>query len=236
MSGVKIITFVIAVFLSFEVATLQAKPKLLLLAEENYPHATHNIQTGELEGIEVDILKQLMNETGTEYQMTLTPWNRAFRRAQTEKNTCVFPINYTPERADLFQWVRPTQLGGWAIFQRPDSNINIEKIEDVAAYTLVGKMGTQANKQIEAITKKQVLEATTDIAAVQLLYRGRADLLVSGIRDSRIAAQNSNLLPPVIVFNWKPAQFGLACSKGTDVKLIDALREANEKRLATIGK
>ena len=219
---------------TYTVQALSSDAKLTLLVEENFPHATLNKRTGEIEGIEVDIITTLMARANIEYVMIMLPWNRAFRRAQIESDTCIFPINYTNEREGLFQWINPTQLGGWAIYKRPDSNITIKKIEDVAPYTIVGKMGIQANDQIESLTGKPVLEAATDIAATHLLYRGRADLLVSGIRDSRIAAKNAGLPAPKMAFNWKPAEFGLACSRTTNADVIDALKLANKERLALL--
>lgn len=220
--------------LGIECPALSYQGQLTLLVEENYPHATANKETGKPEGVEVSIISELMTMAGIQYDMMMTPWNRAFRRAQFEENTCIFPINYSPERSTLFQWIKPTQTGGWAIFARPDSDIDIMHIEDISGYTIVAKAGVQAITQIEAITGQPVLAAGTDIAAAQLLHRGRADLLVSGIRDSQIAAENANLPVPKMIFNWKAAQFGLACSHNTDIAIIEALREANETRLMTI--
>lgn len=222
---------IIACLFSSQTLAQPADAHLTLLVEENYPHASINAQTGKIEGEEVDIVLALLKESGISFSMSIQPWNRAFRRARMEANTCVFPINHTPERDALFQWVRPTQRGGWAIYKRPDSTIVIDKIEDVAGYTIVGKMGIQAIEQIEEITSRRVAEAATDVAAVQLLYRGRADLLISGVRDSAEAVEKAGLPKLKMAFYWKPAMFGLACSGQTDTRIIEQLRAANQRRL-----
>lgn len=205
---------------------------LTLLVEENFPHATQNEETGDIEGVEVDIILSLMSEANVPYSMSIQPWNRAFRRTATEKDTCLFPINHTPERAKLFEWVSPTQRGGWAFYQRPDSNIVINALEDVAPHAIVGKAGIQATSQIKEQTGVVVLEAATDIAAAQLLYRGRADLLISGVHDSIVATRKAGLPDLKMAFYWKPAQFGLACNLETDPDTLRALRLANTNRLS----
>ena len=212
-------------------AYAQPHGTLTLLVEENFPHATLNTETGNIEGIEVDIILSLMKGANIGYSMSMQPWNRAFRRAATEKNICLFPINHTPEREPLFAWISPTQRGGWAFYQRPDSDIVINALADVAPHAIVGKAGIQATSQIKELTGADVLEASTDIAAAQLLYRGRADLLISGVRDSLVATRKAGLPDLKMAFYWKPAQFGLACNLKTDEHILAALREANNQRL-----
>ncbi len=208
-------------------------PQLTLLVENNFPHATRNPVTNAIEGIEVEIITSLMKSSGISFSMTMLPWNRAFRRTLAEPDTCLFPINHTEKREHLFQWVSPTQRGGWAIFKRADSEIRLGKIEDVAGYRLVAKMGVQAIGEIKAATGTSVMPAATDMAAAQLLHRGRADLLVSGFKDGRLANEQAGFPGLKVALFWKPAYFGLACNPGTDARLVEKLRAANLHRLVT---
>lgn len=209
---------------------------LTLIVEDNPPHAYKEPDTGLIEGIAVDIAKALLSEIKVDYELVMLPWNRGYRRALTERNTCIFPINYTDERKRLFQWVVPTQVGGWAIFQRPGGTIKVEQISDVADYELVGKISSPATSEIERIIGRRVLRTSGDEDSIQLLYRGRADLWISGVYDAPDAAQKMNMPAPELVLNWKPAAFGIGCSKQTNSDIVAALVEVNQKRLALLEK
>jgi polar amino acid transport system substrate-binding protein len=209
-------------------------PIIKLLTENNPPHSFVNPETGSIEGTSINIVKGLMHDVGLKYTLKLLPWNRAFRRAQAEKDVCVFPTNRTPNREQMFQWVSPTQVGGWAIYQRPDTDFHITQLEDIRPFTVVGKMGSPAAREIEDTIGKAIIRAANDEAAALLLYRGRADLWVAGTYNATNAAVSAGLPEPKITFSWKPALFGLACSLSTDKRLITLLNAANQARLAKL--
>lgn len=210
-----------------------AERYLTLLTEENHPHSVQNLETGEIEGIAVDIALSLMAAAKINYSLTMLPWNRAFRRAQTEKNTCVFATNRTPEREHLFQWISPTHVGGWALYQRPDSKFSIENIDDIKALAIVGRNKSPATDKLELALKSKILRTESNEDAARLLYRGRADLWISGVFDGPASTQKAGLPDPKLVLHWMPATFGIACSHATDTILIEALNAANKRRLAT---
>jgi polar amino acid transport system substrate-binding protein len=149
----------------------------------------------------------------------------------TEKNTCIFPINFTEERKNLFQWIAPTQVGGWAIFQHPEGDIHLDSIADVKAYELVGKISSHATAEVERIIGRSVLRTSGDEDSIKLLYRGRADLWISGVYDAPAAARKMNMPEPKMVLNWKPATFGIGCSLTTAPAIVASLKQANQRRL-----
>ncbi|MEX0298755.1 MAG: substrate-binding periplasmic protein [Kordiimonas sp.] len=206
-------------------------PHLTLLTEENHPYSLSNVSTGRIEGITVDIVSDLMENTNIEFTLSILPWQRTFRRAQTDKNTCAFPTNRTAEREKLFQWVGPLHKGGWAIYKRPGSEIDIQSAEDILAYTVTGKMGSPSVDSVENATGVTVVRAGNDETAARLLFHGRADLWVSGVMDGPYAAEKAGLPAPELALLWRPAELSLACSKNTDPSLIKLLNQANTLRL-----
>lgn len=207
-------------------------PVLALLTEDNPPHSYQNPETGVIEGISVDIVTSLMQRAGLTFTLEILPWNRAFRRGQSQQNTCVFPTNRTPSREHMFQWVSPTQIGGWAIYQRQDTDFQVKQLEDIKTFDVVGKIGSPASQEIEDTIGKPIMRAASDEAAALLLYRGRADLWVAGVLNGPSAADAAGLPEPKMAFNWKPAFFGVACSLSTDKRLIKLLGQANQDRIA----
>ena len=60
---------------------------------------------GAVVGLATDYLKLVMDSSGYEYNLTLMPWNRAFKTAQEEKNTLLFSVARTAEREKQFNWL-----------------------------------------------------------------------------------------------------------------------------------
>ena len=223
-----------AVVISVAAHAQQNEKTLTLLAEEKAPHVIYDAETGDFGGQEVELVVSLLDAAGIDYSFVLTPRKRALRRAGVDRNVCLLAINHTPERDHLFQWVSPTQIGGWAIYQRPDNDIALTSLNDMAGYRVVGRLGSQATDEIEANINKPVFRAADTDAGVRILYRKRADLLVVGVNDVAAATERLGLPPLKKAFDWKPAFFGLACSKDTDFDIIVRLRRANTARLAML--
>lgn len=228
-----IICFCAAV-LSVAAHAQQDKKTLTLLAEEKTPHVIYDAETGDFGGQEVELVVSLLNAANIDYSFVLTPRKRALRRASIDRNVCLLAINHTPERDHLFQWVSPTQVGGWAIYQRPDNDIVLTSLGDMADYRVVGRIGSQATDEIEANIHKPVFRAADTDAGVRILYRKRADLLVVGVNDVTAATERLGLPPLKKALDWKPAFFGLACSMNTETDIITRLRNANTERLAKL--
>lgn len=208
---------------------------LVLLTEQNPPHAYAGGKNGKLTGFSVDIAKELMATTGIQYDMKLLPWNRAYRRAQTERNVCIFPANKTPERENLFHWISPIQKGGWAIFQKADGEIKIDSVEDLKNYALIGKMASVATDMLEEQLDMPIARAADDVAAIQLLYSGRVDLWLTGYVNAAALATMNGLPAPKVAHEWQTAEFGIACSLETDPQLITDLVTANTERRAVMA-
>ncbi len=232
MSTVRSIIFIQVLLFSLAAQARDEDKGLILLAEEKAPHIMYDEKNGEFSGREIDIVATLMKDSGVDYSLVLTPRRRALRRINNEKNVCILAINHTPEREESFEWVSPTQIGGWAIFQRPDDDITLSSLKDVTSHRIVGRLGTQSTEELEAIIGKPIYKAADISAAVRMLYGKRADLLVSGVNDAKDVAQRLGVPSLKKAFDWKPAFFGLACSLTTDALTLERLRGANEQRLA----
>lgn len=220
-------TFIASPLLHAEESTYH----LTLLTEENHPYSYVNKETGSVEGSAVTIITNLMQEVGVSYTLTLLPWQRTYRRARTEQNTCAFPTNRTEERETLFRWVGPIHEGGWAVFKRPGSDIIIEAPNDMHPYVVTGKMGSPSVDSIIRASGIKVIRAGNDETAARLLFHGRADLWISGVLDGPYAAQKAGLPQPELAFLWRRAVLSLACHWETNLTLIRKLNAANGQRI-----
>ncbi|SDD93715.1 polar amino acid transport system substrate-binding protein [Kordiimonas lacus] len=224
------LSWMVLVFASCAVpvsAADDAETTLHLLTEENHPYSYTDTSSGEVTGTGVGIVREIMAQSGVSYSIQSLPWQRAYRRAQSNANTCVFITNRTPAREPLFQWVGPLLEGGWAVFKRPDSTAMIDTPKDLQRYTVVGKSGSASVDDIEEQAGIKVTRTVNDETAAKMLFHGRADFWVSGVIDAPLAAKAANLPAPALALLWKKADLSMACSKATDPDLIARLNAIN---------
>jgi len=212
-----------------------APPRLFLLTEESPPYNYKDETTGKLKGRAVENIRALMTHAKVEHTLQLFPWKRAYRRTRTNPNTCLFATNRTPAREQDFLWVGPiiTNNEGWAFFQRPDSDIAISSAEDAAHYIVTGLAASASVVEFERKTGAKVLTTSSEKAAMNLLYFGRADLLLTGMSSGPYAARTFNVPPPKIALHWKLYGLYLACNTETDSALIKRLNQLNAELLDT---
>lgn len=209
-------------------------PELILLTEHNPPAAYLEDHTGRISGLAVDVVEELLKKSDIRYSMALLPWNRAYRRAITEPNVCVFPANVTPEREKIFKWVKPILTGGWAIFQTPDSDLVLNDLADLRKHSVIGKLDSTATEILEDELGEPIARAVDDVAAAKLLFGGRVDFWLSGRTSVLEAVRVAGVPMPKIALDWKPAELGVACHPDTTPVLLEALQTANTERLKQI--
>ncbi len=221
------ISLLVSLLFTSHAAVADEEATIHLLTEENPPYSYTDPETNEIAGTGVTIVQELMAQAGISYTLHSLPWQRAYRRAQSNENTCVFMTNRTSAREPLFQWVGPLLEGGWAVFKRPDSSLSIETPNDLQRFTVVGKSGSASVDDIEAQASIKVTRTVNDESAAKMLFHGRADFWVSGVIDAPLAAKAANLPVPSLALLWKKADLSMACSKSTDPAIVDKLNTVN---------
>ncbi len=123
--------------------------RLQFYTEEN-PPMNYQDGDGEITGLSVKILEQLLQELDVEHErkkLTILPWARAYKDILHYENTVLFAMTKTEERANKFQWVGPFYRTNVVLYGRKDHEpLTIEDAkkklvcavrEDVGAQTLV---------------------------------------------------------------------------------------------------
>ncbi|MBF0589501.1 MAG: transporter substrate-binding domain-containing protein, partial [Magnetococcales bacterium] len=78
------------------------------------------MQEGELTGLGVEVVREILKRLGRDDPIRLTLWSEAFQRVQKEPYTVLMPPSRTPEREALFQWVGPLIPEKLYLFGRKD--------------------------------------------------------------------------------------------------------------------
>jgi polar amino acid transport system substrate-binding protein len=76
----------------------------LTILTENLPPLNY-VDNGTLVGPSVEIVREIQKRVGSQEQIQVYPWARAYKMALKDENVILFGMTYTKVRKDKFKWV-----------------------------------------------------------------------------------------------------------------------------------
>jgi len=189
---------VLALIICF--VTLFGDAQYNIMTEESVPF-NYTDENGELAGISVEIVRELLKIIGHKDNIKMMPWNRSYKMTQKLPGNILFPMVRLPEREKLFKWVGPFASNRWVVFANKDSNATVNSLEELknGKYTI----GTYQNDACELHLKKEGFEnldsVYDDNLNISKLKNGRIDLWATGEIDAYHKAKEAGVaIKPVI--------------------------------------
>ena len=102
-----------------------------LLTEENPPF--NFTEEGRLVGMSSEIVLEAARRANLPVKTEVLPWERAYLRAQAERDTCLFSTARLENRERLFVWVGPIATNLWALFGRAAFSPTIRTLKPMFA-------------------------------------------------------------------------------------------------------
>ena len=174
------------------------------------------------------ILRAIMSHAKVNYKLELLPFKRAYATTLRTPNSCLFAISQTSEREALFRWISPIYSTRWSFFQRPDSEIFLESIEDIKPYRIVAVSGYASANALSQTDHKDVLLASNLASAVRMLYHGRVDLLLGGKLEVQSVAQAAGFQQPIEGLVYRESTHSFGCNLETNDTLIQKIKQSNQ--------
>jgi len=80
--------------------------KITVLTEQYYPYTytESGRDDGEIVGLATELVAAVLEEARLDYQISIMPWARVVRAAETTPNVLVYSMVRPPEREDQFHW------------------------------------------------------------------------------------------------------------------------------------
>jgi len=197
----------------------------LTLTTEDYPPFNFSTDGGKtMTGSATDVMKEVLKRTGINATITLYPWERAYKSAQEDKDTCVYSATRTEAREKLFKWVGPLAADSWVLYAKADSSISAKTLDDVKQYSIGGYQGDA--KAIFLKTKGlKVDETMKDEQNVKKLDAGRIDLWAASSSVGPWVAKNVGVkIKPIVTF--QDVQLYAACNLAMPDADIAKMNEA----------
>lgn len=205
------------------------------LTEENPPF--NHTAGGKVVGLSTDTVAEMAKRAGLTASFQSIVWDTAYKRAQAEKNTCVYSTVQLENRKRLFHWIGPIASNRWVLVARADFNATLKSDADVRKYK-VGAVKTDAKAEFlrsRAITNIVESDTEAQIPAKFALPKEdpqRIDLWVAGLHSWKTIADQAKVPNLKVVHEVGAQPFYLACSPQSDdavLKKLDAALEAMRK-------
>lgn len=188
-------------------------------------------EKGELTGAAVEIAKEIMHRTGSEYPIVAVPWARGYDALLRDSNVVLFATTKTEEREPLFKWVGPIIRAQWVMIARKGEGHLVNSLEDAKKLRAIGTYHGDAREQyLESIGFTNLDSANDMITSYRKLASGRLDMLVGtdvGFeRLVELAGLSQDMFETAFVIGEKCLYF--AFSGDMDPAIVSRWRDAFE--------
>jgi polar amino acid transport system substrate-binding protein len=216
---------------------LAAAPALALtfLTEESPPF--NYTEKGKLVGSSTEIVQEMAARAGLPVKTEVLPWDKAYVRAQGERETCLFSTARFENRERLFAWIGPIGTGLWAIYGRGDFAVPIRTLKDLSSYRIGTLARDPKNDFLRDGGVTDLRPARDEMQNPQRLMLPREhpdhiDLWITDLYAGREVARAAKVTDIKLVFVAGEQPLFLACNPQLDRRTVKALADALESMKA----
>jgi len=210
----------------------------MVLLTENFPpynmaiNGKNFAQEDNIDGIAVDIVREMYKRAGIKYSMTLRfPWARIYKLALEKPDYGVFVTARLPERENAFKWVGPIGPDDWVLLARGDSPIALKSLDEAKQYRVGAYKGDAMAEYLAGHGFEPEL-ALRDQENAGKLQKGEIDLWASGDPAGRYLARQVGVSGLKTVLRFNSDQLYLALNRETPDEVVERLQKALEQMRA----
>lgn len=199
-------------------------PGTIQIYTESYPPITFMNNYGEITGYGSDIAKEIMKRNRLFVDIKLSTWSNGYELALINPNFCLFTMDRTPARENLFHWVGPIGTNSTYFYTLAGSSIVINSIEDAMNLTSVGTVSSWFSDQhLRNLGFTNLISDSDPAVLTEKLLNGEIDAFVcSEVTFPDILRtqgyQYSQVNP---VFSLMSSDYYITFSKTTSVEIVN---------------
>lgn len=122
-------------------------PDIMQFYTEPYPPLTFRDQNGEIRGYGTDIVKEIMKRNQVCYDIHLSSWRNGYQLALNNPDFCLFTMDRTEIRENLFQWVGPIGTNTTWFYTRSGSGVSVKSLSDAKNLQAIGTVSSWFSTQ-----------------------------------------------------------------------------------------
>jgi polar amino acid transport system substrate-binding protein len=180
-------------------------------------------------------VKEIQKRVGSQEQIQVYPWARAYKMALEEENVILFGMTYTDVRKDKFKWVGPLATKRDILVAKKGSGIKIKNLEDAKKVESIGTLLDDTRGRLLERNGFRNLEPVSDEQLnAKKLAIGRIDLWAYKIPGLRTVCDLAGVDYTEFeeVYHLREIDLMIAFSKKTSDSIVQKWRDAFNEMLA----
>jgi polar amino acid transport system substrate-binding protein len=206
----------------------------LTILTENLPPLNY-VDGGVLTGPSVETVREIQRRIGSNEQIQVYPWARAYKMALENENVILFGMTYTKVRKDKFKWVGPLATKRDILVAKKGLGIKINSLEDAKNVKSIGTLREDTRERLLKSYGFTNLEPVSDEQLnAKKLALGRIDLWTYKIPGLRTVCDLAgvNYTEFEEVYHLREIELMIAFSKKTSDSIVQKWRNAFNEMLA----
>ncbi len=170
-----------------------AKRSLIVAVEPVYPPFEFQAANGELQGFDIDLMREVGKAADFEVQFQSLPFDGIIPALQAGTvDAAVSAMTITPERSQVVSFSRPYFKAGLAIAVRTGTQ-EINSLEDLAGKKIAVQIGTTGAQTAKKIPNATIRTFDAAVMALQELSNGNVDAVINDAPVTLYAINTGNL-------------------------------------------
>ena len=227
----KLLILVAFVFLVSVQPALSAE---LIILTENLPPLNY-VEDGVLVGPSVDTVKEIQRRVGSQEEIKVYPWARAYKMALEEENVVLFGMTHTEVRHEQFKWIGPLATKRDILVAKKGSGIQINSLEDAKKVRSIGTLRDDTRERLLKRLGFTNLEPVSDEQMnARKLVLGRIDLWTYKIPGLRTVCDLAGVDHKQMeeVYSLREINVDIAFSKKTSDSIVQKWKNAFNEMIA----
>jgi polar amino acid transport system substrate-binding protein len=198
-------------------------PGTLQIYTEQYPPLSFRNGLGEITGFGSDIVSEIMKRNHLYFDIKLSSWSSGYDLALYNPNVCLFTMDRTEMRENLFQWVGPIGTNTTWFYTKAGSGISISSIEDARNLSKVGTVSSWFSAQhLQNLGFTNLVTNSTPGVLAKKLINGEIDAFVcTNVTFPDILKEAGYGYADVVpAFSLMSSDYFIAFSTNTPVKVV----------------
>ncbi len=199
-------------------------PGILQVYTEQYPPLTFRNSEGEITGFGSDIVYEIMKQNNLYYDVRLSSWSNGYDLALINPNFCLFTMDRTELRENLFQWVGPVGTNTTWIYTKEGSGITITSLDEARNLNALGTVSSWFSDQyLRELGFTNLVSHSDPNVMAQKLLDGEIDGFVcTSVTFPSILGEIGHTYDEVVPsFSVMSSDYYIAFSKSTPASIVN---------------
>jgi polar amino acid transport system substrate-binding protein len=202
---------------------------LKLLTEENPP--LNYTENQKVAGMATEVVREMGRRAKITLDFEMMAWNKAYEKAQADKETCLYSTARLPNRENAFKWVGPIAANKWGLFALGGFKPEIKSLNDAKPFRIAGVARDAKTEFLRQWGVTNVVEVEDDRLNPGKLTLNRKeaqkiDLWITSVGSAKRVAERAKVPGVKLVYLAREEESFLACSPRTSPDTLKALAAA----------